>query len=643
MNALLNRLSFSKRIIILMMIPLCGLSIFSIVTILDHIQATKQTQREIDSVTELTELGTVIAEAIHEWQKERGRSAGYLGSAGKKFSSEIRSQHRSSDQTMATLRQAIQANDYSLQPPEFHAALDKSVSLMEKVPGLRNEVLALKIKGGDAVGQYTKMITSFLSVIDTSAKLTQESDISLLLVSYSNFLRAKENMGIERAVLSNAFGADAFKADFYKRYCTVLANQAAYLSSFQAFALPEHIQFYKRTVRGPSVDKVSEWEALAFAKADTGGFGVRPEDWFTEITAKIDLMKTVEDHIANSVRQSSEQIASANSSKFYTLVSTAAALITLTLGLSYWVATFTSRSLRETVSRLHQGVDEVAAASGQVSQASIAMANAANEQSTSLNHTSGILSNITDITRSNGELAGNANAITAEARKMVDNSLEEMRTLQNAMDEIRTSSDEISAIIKTIDEIAFQTNILALNAAVEAARAGQAGTGFAVVADEVRNLAQRSAQAANDTTQKIEDSIKRAHNGTSISSSVGSVLENIVGKVREVDDVVTKIDEASQNQLAAILEVQSAVRSQEEVVMGASTSTEETASAAEELHSQAGNMQASIRDLALQAGIAYRDENLISATPAQTQPASHSAQNEFTPSRAKKEEELLWN
>lgn len=642
MNALLNRLSYSKRILVLILFPLAGISIFSIVTILDHIRATKQTQLEIDSVTELTELGTVIAGAIHEWQKERGRSAGYLGSGGNRFSSEIRAQHRSSDIAVATLEQAIAERDYAKQPQEFHHGLKQSLSLMKDLSQLREQVLSLEINGGEAVGRYTQLITSFLGLIDTSAKLTDDSHISLLLVSYSNFLRAKENMGIERAVLSNAFGADAFEADFFKRFCTVLANQSSYLASFEAFAIPEHIQFFKNTVRGPSVDKVANWESLAFQQADTGRFGVRPEDWFKEITAKIDLMKKVEDHIAESVLHSSEEISAANTSKFITLVSTAGGIIALTLALSYWIARNTSRSLRETVTGLNQGVDEVASASSQVSQTSVAMAEAATRQSKSLTHTSGVLSNITQLTRSNGELAGNANTITAEARKMVDDSLEEMRTLQNAMDEIRTSSDEISAIIKTIDEIAFQTNILALNAAVEAARAGEAGTGFAVVADEVRNLARRSAQAANDTTQKIEDSIKRAHNGTNITSNVASVLGRIVGKVREVDDVVSQIDVASKSQLSAILEIETAVKAQEEVVGGASSSTEQTASAAEEMHHQARNMQSSIRELALQAGVRSVDANPNLANPKQ-QRAPSTVPNQSSPQRASYDETFFRN
>ncbi|MDQ8200801.1 nitrate- and nitrite sensing domain-containing protein [Pelagicoccus enzymogenes] len=636
MNTLLNKLSFTQRIIAIMMIPLFGLTIFSAVTILDHLESARQTKNEIESVEELTELGTVIAGAIHEWQKERGRSAGYLGSAGKKFSQEIRTQHSDTNKAVRTLQAALDAHEFSKQPPEFHAALREATQRMAGVPQLRQKVLELEVKGGQAVSQYTALITSFLQVIDTSAKLTNESEISLLLVSYSNFLRAKENMGIERAVLSNAFGADKFQGDFYKRYCTVLANQASYLASFHAFARPEHEEFYADTVRGPAVEQVAAWEELAFEKADTGSFGVRPEDWFAAITAKIDLMKEVEDNIADSVRQSSQNIAAASSSKMFFLLGTAAGLILLTLAASYWLAASTSKALRKTVEQLTTGVDEVATASSQVSQASVSMAEAANEQSTSLSHTNDILGNITGITQENGKLAADANTITADARTMVDESLEEMVSLQSAMNEIRTSSDEISAIIKTIDEIAFQTNILALNAAVEAARAGEAGSGFAVVADEVRSLAQRSAQAARDTTQKIEDSIKRAHNGTSISGKVGSVLERIVGKVREVDDVVTKIDQASQNQLSAILEIQSAVRAQEEVVLGASSSTEQTATAAEELHSQAKNMQCAIHQLALQSGLKtseFQQDTPLNQDLTMTSKASNRIQ----------EEDLIWN
>lgn len=615
MHKFLNRLSFSRRILILVAVPLSALSLFSIISIFDHVTETRKTSREIASVHELTELGTVIAGAIHEWQKERGRSAGFLGAAGQKFQQEIRQQHALTDEAMRRLEKAIAANNFALQPPEFHSALRKSVETMGNIKSWREDVLKLQVQGGQAVSRYTGLITNFLSVIDTSASLTENAKISLLLVSYSNFLKAKENMGVERAVLSNTFSADRFKSDFFQRYCTVLAKQTSYLNSFEAYARPEHIQAYRDIVQGASVEQVAAWEKLAFEKAETGGFGVKPEDWFSKITDKINLMKEVEDLIAVSVQKSSQEVVAASNAQFYTITALASFTLIFSILLSYVLARSTNRSLRETVFSLTTGVDEVAQASGEVSQASMAMASAASEQSSSLSHTTLVLNGITDITRTNGDLAYNANNITAEARKMVDSSLTEMRSLQNAMDEICTSSDEISAIIKTIDEIAFQTNILALNAAVEAARAGEAGSGFAVVADEVRNLAQRSARAAADTTRKIEDSVQRAQNGTKISTSVGQVLQAIVEKVRDVDNVVSQIDTASKQQLESILEIRNAVQTQEEVVTSASTSTQQTASAAEELYSQAAEMQRAIRHLAEQAGVSEGELPQIKQSP----------------------------
>ena len=127
-----------------------------------------------------------------------------------------------------------------------------------------------------------------------------------------------------------------------------------------------------------------------------------------------------------------------------------------------------------------------------------------------------------------------------------------MQAMTTAMEAIKVSSDDIAKIIKTIDEIAFQTNILALNAAVEAARAGEAGMGFAVVADEVRNLAQRSAQAAKETAAKIEGAIGKTAQGVEISAKVAQALNDIVAKVRQVDELVAEVASASREQTQGI-------------------------------------------------------------------------------------------
>lgn len=155
---------------------------------------------------------------------------------------------------------------------------------------------------------------------------------------------------------------------------------------------------------------------------------------------------------------------------------------------------------------------------------------------------------------------------------------------------INDSSQKIAAIIKTIDDIAFQTNILALNAAVEAARAGQHGAGFAVVADEVRNLAQRSAVAAKDTAQLIEESVNNANRGAEITDRVGSFLSEITNSSRELASTVEEIAHGSKEQSDGVSEVTKAVSDMDRV-------TQQNASYADQLSTQAREVQRVVQEL----------------------------------------------
>ncbi|MDB6053361.1 MAG: methyl-accepting chemotaxis protein, partial [Verrucomicrobiales bacterium] len=257
----------------------------------------------------------------------------------------------------------------------------------------------------------------------------------------------------------------------------------------------------------------------------------------------------------------------------------------------------TSRILTSVSSALDEGSVQIASSAHQVSSASQTLAEGASEQAASLEETSSALEEMASMTSRNSENAQKATDLTRQTRAAADKGATEMQTMCAAMDAIKASSNDIAKIIKTIDEIAFQTNILALNAAIEAARAGEAGMGFAVVADEVRNLAQRSAQAAKETASKIEGSITKTGQGVEISSRVTEALNDIVTRVRQVDELVSEVASASREQTQGIVQINMAVSQMDKVTQNNAANAEESASAAEELNAQAATMKESVAQL----------------------------------------------
>ena len=191
------------------------------------------------------------------------------------------------------------------------------------------------------------------------------------------------------------------------------------------------------------------------------------------------------------------------------------------------------------------------------------------------------------MSKRNAEDANQAREMSIEAAHGVDESNNYMTQMLDAMNEITATSKEIGKIVKAIDDIAFQTNILSLNAAVEAARAGASGKGFAVVADEVRNLAQRSAEAAKNTTALVESTVVAIENGRKIADATAKSLQQVEEKAGFVSNAIIKIAEASENQASATEQVLQGIDQVSTVVQTNSATAEESAAAAEELAAQA--------------------------------------------------------
>ncbi len=248
--------------------------------------------------------------------------------------------------------------------------------------------------------------------------------------------------------------------------------------------------------------------------------------------------------------------------------------------------------LSETIAQVVTATDQVNSGASQISSASQALSSGTTEQAASLEEISSSMSEVGSRANANNDNADQAAQLTTHAMETANRGNDQMKEMLSSMDKINSSSVDISKIIKVIDEIAFQTNLLALNAAVEAARAGKYGKGFAVVAEEVRNLAARSAEAAKNTTELIENSIKEVESGVSNAGKTADILSEINEGVTKVNDLVGEIASASKEQSNSTDEINVSLNQVNNVVQQNSSISEEAASASEELSGQAMELQA---------------------------------------------------
>jgi len=245
-----------------------------------------------------------------------------------------------------------------------------------------------------------------------------------------------------------------------------------------------------------------------------------------------------------------------------------------------------SDTLKETIGKIKESADSINMNAEQVSAGAQVLAQGTTEQASAIEELSAEINEIYTTIANNAEYAQNAGEKALEASREVEKGNVQMRDMLSAMDEISNSSSEIGKIIKVIDDIAFQTNILALNAAVEAARAGSAGKGFAVVADEVRNLAQKSAEAAKQTTALIENSINAIYKGTMLADEAGKSLAGIVNKTSETNELINEVVKATSHQSVSVNQIRSGIEQISSVVQENAATAEASAANSEELSGQ---------------------------------------------------------
>jgi methyl-accepting chemotaxis protein len=265
--------------------------------------------------------------------------------------------------------------------------------------------------------------------------------------------------------------------------------------------------------------------------------------------------------------------------------------LALMLGLVFvWVVRQVVHLVRGSVGELGETVDQIAAAANQISSASRTLAEGASEQAASIVETSNSVNEITTLVQRTQQNSQAAAIMVAGSNCEFDRTNRLLQEMVESMEGINASGKAISKIIRIIDEIAFQTNILSLNAAVEAARAGAAGLGFAVVAEEVRSLAQRCAQAAKDTTELIDDSVKRSTSGKQKVDQVACAIRSITDQSGKIAILVGQITSHSAEESERIKQIGMAMFEIEHVTQSSAAGAGQGAAAAEQLHARSASL-----------------------------------------------------